>query len=456
MINIYKPFVWFFCLAMAIMCTVLLAGPQELPGSENKTDQAEILVLTGVTVIDGVSDRAKPDGTIVIKDQTITDVFYGQKNKENHIPDKAMILNLKGHYVLPGLIDAHVHISHEGRAATEEALRIALLGGVTSVRDMAGDMRRLAGLKRDANLNEIISPNIYYSALVSGPSFFSDPRVIEVSQGETTGAVSWARQVTDSSDIRQIIAEAKGTGATGIKLYADMEPDLVKRIVNEAHKQGLKTWSHLAIFPSLPHDIIDAGINVVSHSEMFRFQYMKDAPKTYAESKAKKIDLSLLETHANEYKELFSRMARKNMIIDATIFVYYYNVTRPPCNEDDKTRLDKMSKRLEFAVKATTMAHRNGVKIAAGTDFMCSPGEEFPNLHTELELLVTKCGMTPLEAIQSATRINAETLGIETRTGTIEKGKMADLLVLTGNPLADIKNTRTIRIVIKEGRINQR
>jgi imidazolonepropionase-like amidohydrolase len=105
----------------------------------------------------------------------------------------------------------------------------------------------------------------------------------------------------------------------------------------------------------------------------------------------------------------------------------------------------------------TRRAHQFGIPIVAGTDFSEHPeSQDFPNLHTELELLVAKCGLTPLEAITAATRNGAIALGIQNSYGTIAKGKMADLVILRADPSADIRNTTQILYVIKGGKVHKR
>jgi imidazolonepropionase-like amidohydrolase len=105
----------------------------------------------------------------------------------------------------------------------------------------------------------------------------------------------------------------------------------------------------------------------------------------------------------------------------------------------------------------TRRAHQFGIPIVAGTDFSEHPeSQDFPNIHIEMELLVAKCGLTPIEAITTATRNGAMALGIEKSHGTITKGKIADIVVLSADPSADIRNTTKILYVIKGGRVHKR
>jgi imidazolonepropionase-like amidohydrolase len=102
-------------------------------------------------------------------------------------------------------------------------------------------------------------------------------------------------------------------------------------------------------------------------------------------------------------------------------------------------------------------AHEFGIPLVAGTDFQEHPeAQDFPNIHTELELLVTRCGLTPLEAITTATRNGAIVLGVQNSYGTIAKGKIADLVILSADPSADIRNTTKIMYVIKGGKVYKR
>jgi len=131
-------------------------------------------------------------------------------------------------------------------------------------------------------------------------------------------------------------------------------------------------------------------------------------------------------------------MALQGAILDATVYVF---------TEMNDTLTS------DWSFNVTRLAHSLGVKIDAGTDDMGSPfdGDLYPNLHKEMELLVTRCGFSPLEALQAATLTAAEALGIDASYGTLEKGKVADLVVLRGDPSLDITHTRAIEWVMKQG-----
>lgn len=124
-------------------------------------------------------------------------------------------------------------------ALTEKRLALQAKHGVTGVRDMAGDVRQLAFLARKAMLDEIVSPDIYYSALMAGPEFFDDPRTHAAAKGLKAGYVAWMRGVSSQDDIALYVAQAKGAGASSIKLYADLPSEVAIRVIEEARKQQL-------------------------------------------------------------------------------------------------------------------------------------------------------------------------------------------------------------------------
>src|SRR4051812_38765236 len=217
--------------------------------------------LTSVSIIDANHRTPLTGQTILIEDNVIRDVFT---DGSKAIPASYVVLSLKGKFVIPGLIDTHVHMATDpsgidSRTHSLNVLQQMLYSGVTSVRDMAGDARTLAGLSRDAMTGDIISPDIYYSALMAGPTFFKDPRTGAASKGAASGKMPYMLAVTDSTNLMRAIAEAKGTGATGIKLYDDLSAPLVTKIIAEAVKQNMIVWGHAWLHDAKPSDLVKAG-----------------------------------------------------------------------------------------------------------------------------------------------------------------------------------------------------
>ncbi len=315
---------------------------------------------------------------------------------------------------------------------------------------MAGDARILSYLSREALLDEQPWPNIYYSALMAGPTFFAeDPRVPGTSQGILLGGAPYMRSVDATTNIRMAIAEAKGTGATGMKLYANLPAALVKAIATEAHRQGMLVWTHATIFPATPMDAVDAGADSVSHTPYLSWQAAPRVPQDYR-SRAYGPFLTV-KPDDPRILSLLDAMKAHGTVLDATLRVFEQEA------EHDPGAVGAGIMPWSYAV--TQEAHERGVLVDAGTDSQGLPsGKDGPDLAAaptvldELALLVAHCGFTPLEAIHSATQVNALVVGQGAKRGTIAPNKQADLVVLSADPTADIHNLKTVVEVFKDGK----
>ena len=422
----------------------ILAVSNSSPAPANAT-----LALTHLTVIDGNGGRPQPDMTVVISGDRIADIYPSGKRRP---PTDATTMNLRGHFLIPGLIDSHYHfmIGMRSKEAEEALRRFAFIGGITTVRDMAGDAIALAELAKVAADANVQSPRVYFSALMAGPShLLSDRRVDQISHGRARGEAPWARAITPETDIPKVVSEAKATGATGIKIYTDLTPEIVAKLTAEAHRQGLKVWSHAAIYPGRPGDAVRAGVDVISHSNLVIAEAMNHVPKQYAGS-YQLLDYSI-GFESKPFRDLLALMLEKGTFLDPSMLV---------TSRLEKTAGDifkNPQQMAEWSNMFTMLAHIRKVPIVAGTDVQETPStRDFPNIHTEMELLVTKAGLTPLEAITAATRNGAQVLGISASYGTIAPGKIADLVILSADPAADIRNTTRIEYVIKGGKVHKR
>ncbi len=234
-------------------------------------------------------DVLKENGAVKIKDLSGINGVVAKVSKGNKLGndkniayienDSTHSIILKNKFVLPGLIDAHVHFAtdptEERRDDAEKVLKEMLLTGVTSVRDMAGDTRALSSLSRNTLVGDIDGPNIYYSAIMAGPKFFSDPRTIATAQGGISGKMPYMKAIDSTSNLILEVAQARGTGASGIKLYANLPSQEINNIVKEAKKQGINVWAHAALTPTKPSDVISSGVISVSHVDMLLYEYFK-------------------------------------------------------------------------------------------------------------------------------------------------------------------------------------
>jgi imidazolonepropionase-like amidohydrolase len=429
----------------------LVAGALLLAAAAQAHAQAappETLVFTHAVLITGTGAAPVSGQTIVVTRGRISDVF---PDGAKRLPSGRM-LDLTGRFLVPGFIDAHVHVATDptGRDANAiEQLRGALRGGVTSVRDMAGDAIVLGELAVAARNNEAELPRIFYSVVLAGPTFFEDPRTRTAAHGGTPGEVPWMRAITNSSDLAAVVADAKRTGATGLKLYADLAPDLVARVAREAHAQGLRVWSHATIYPSRPSDAVAGGVDVISHSLLLYWQGARDVPERYHARAANSVYDSL-PVRGPTMDSLFRHMRDKGTVLDATLFVSSRLESAPA----GTAGMADPRRAVLWMYDVTRVAREHDVTVAAGTDGMM-PGAttELPNLHREMELLVTRAGFTPLEAITAATLNSARAIGVDSIVGTIAVGKLADMVILMADPTADIRHTREIEYVVKGGHV---
>ena len=411
------------------------------------------LLLTHVGLIDGTGSPVRRDMTIEITGKRITAVY---PDGSRAAPKDAEVRDLGGKYVIPGLIDAHVHITDAELdiAHYRTFLHALLLGGVTGIRDMAGDDRLLQYLAEQANSDAFASPDIFYVALMAGPSFFKeDVRAQAASKGEPLGFAPWMQAITAKTDIPLAVAEAKGTGATGIKLYANLPAALVKAITAEAHRQGLRVWTHATIFPAKPSDAVDAGVETISHSPYLVWEAAPNVPDDY---KMRAMgDFEHVKPDAPQVLALFDAMKKRGTILDATLLVFKNEAEHHPQSVGAGV--------MPWSYAATKLAHQRGVLIDAGTDDAGFPyGKDGPDLgqlpsvHQEMALLVRHAGFTPVQAIEAATEVGAAALGQSAKRGTITPGKLADLVVLDADPSRDIHNATKIDFVVKHGRVYTR
>jgi imidazolonepropionase-like amidohydrolase len=399
--------------------------------------------LQNVNIIDVNSKEVLYDFTILINNDKISDILPSKNYIAN---DTVQSIILREKFVVPGLIDAHVHFAtdptEERRDNSEKVLKEMLLTGITSVRDMAGDARALSSLSRNSLVGDIVAPNIYYSALMAGSKFFSDPRTIATAQGGISGKMAYMKAIDDNSNIVLDVAEAKGSGASGIKMYANLSNNEVIKIVEEAKRQNIPVWSHAALQITKPSEIISSGVISISHSELLiyeKFPKREDVPINWKGANAINKSAEFWEEEYNKLglDQTFELMKQYDVVLDATLSAY-----EPDKNSENSHWRYEMEKRI------TRDANKAGVKVAAGSD-----SDQTTFVQYEMKLLVNEAGFTPFEALVSATKNSAQATGIIKNQGTIEVGKKANLLFLNSNPIENIEHIDDIFLVVKNGKL---
>jgi imidazolonepropionase-like amidohydrolase len=444
-------------LALVLLPTLLLADPEPRP-------QQKPLVFTHVTVIDATGAAAEGDVAVVVTGNRITAVG---KTDRIALPEAARILDGKGKFLIPGLWDMHVHI------AAESYLPLFLANGVTGVRDMhAFFPDTILRMRKAVREGKLLGPRLIVAgALVDGDKPFWPGSLI-------------ARNAEEG---RQAVQTLKKRGVDFIKVYTKLPRPAYLAIAEQARKEGLPFAGHVPEAVSAA-EASDVGQKSFEHLYGILLACSTEEEKLRKEeldAMAKldnaairpllgRIQVQALDSSSEAKAEaLFSRLARNRTWQVPTLTVlralaslddekftgdprvrYIPSYIRggwkrpmPPEASANLKRIYKMSQRV------VTAMHRAGVPFLAGTDVTnpyCFPGF---SLHDELALLVQECKFTPLEALQCATRDPARFLGLETDLGTLEKGKLADLVLLEANPLDDITNTRKIAAVVVNGKL---
>ena len=443
---------------------------------------SQSLAIKRVTVISATGRDPEPDMTVIADGDRIVAVGPWKKT---HIPSNAIVVDGTGMFLIPGLWDMHVHGASDARAPWSHLLFLA--NGVVGVRDMSGPPDAHAWRAAQAS-NEDPSPTIYLgSPIVDGPNPFWPDSIV----------------VANEAQGREAVEQQQERGADFIKVYSKLSRDAYFAIADEANKRGIPFEGHVPELVTAA-EASDAGQKSIEHltrvadacskdeksidSEMQRQEVLFRAPgATMAQRMDSgksmiRLDMRVVETFDEATAQSLLALFVKNKTWQCPTLTmlraqiedpmpandprlkylsgevrahwgagYYKNV--PP---EPRAAIDKLN-RLKFdeSVKLVGLMYRAGVPILAGTDTMnpqCFPGF---GIHDELALLVD-AGLSPLSALQAATRNAAEFMGQLDRRGTVEVGKTADLVLLDKNPLADIHNTRSIQAVVLGGKLYPR
>jgi imidazolonepropionase-like amidohydrolase len=400
------------------------------------------LLLDHVTVINGRGGAPLPDRAVLVQGGRIVSVG---PSGAAPIPADARRIDLRGRFLVPGLIDSHVHLKSRPREAGSVELILANLflgSGVTTVRDMGGNGAELAPLRIAAEAERANSPRILLSSLFTGPRstfWMTGDQANYVAGNAAPGSPPWIRHIASGEGIEDAVRQARQWGAAGIKVHSGFTADELAQLGAAARRNRLLLWTHGMVGPARPGDAVRAGAASISHADMLAYEGLTAPPPGFeALSYRERTQVAMRATPVEGpvLGQLFRLMRERGTCLEPTLLVMSPNEPAAQLNDY-----------VAYAAAATARAHREGVAICAGTDVIRG---RRASLLDELALLVRHAGLTPMDAIRAATLNNARALGLADR-GVIAPGMAADLVVLTRDPTQDIGNLASVEAVILAG-----
>lgn len=402
-------------------------------------------MITHVTITDTHNGQLQPDMTVVISRDRISKI---EKSKPENWRD-AVLLDGRGKFLIPGLWDMQVHLSW----TTASALPLLVANGITDVRDMGGRLEELNDWRTKIANGLLVGPGIVrVGPMLNGKSFNR-----------------YQMAIGTPEETRGVARALKFIGVDGIEIERRVDRDSYFALIDEAKRQGLPVGGHVPIGVK-PEEASDAGQRTIEHIEtLFEGTFsagLKDNQLPEA------ID-RFLSSHAAD--ALFAHFVANHTAYTPDLAMYQWSInaldrSAPP---DPCLRYVALSARNEFKgqylpaddlntmrqtylklVDVVGQMNRDGVLLLAGTD-IAGPRIPGVSLHDELSALV-KAGLTPLQALQTATLNPAIVLDRTADFGSVEANKMADLVLLDANPLESIDNTKRIYAVVLKGRLFRR
>ncbi len=433
------------------------------------------IVIQGARLIDGNGGRPLDDATIIIEGNRFSQVTAGKTD----FPVQARVIDARGKTVIPGLIDNHVHY----RDLLGE---LFIAHGVTTVRDLGNPLEWILAQRDAVSQGKIAGPRIF----CTGGGIYSR-------------ATAEHHQVpADAAEARKMVRELIRLGVDYAKIHLGVRLDIARAVAEEAHAVGFKTTAHIDT-SLLPY--ADAGVDGVEHASGCAEATIRspEGLKNLASIKLWLAKFLACWTFAERehYAEVTDTLATKGTFIEPTMVLWGASVGRREEWEKEDYELLKTpglsyvpedlrllwldhfylsygnrpeaEPELEAVIGNRYSIHgiypesglregyqrlqeflrqllKAGGRVVTGTDAPAvMPGA---SLHREMEFFV-EAGLSPMQAIQAATKVGAQYLGQEKELGTVEEGKLADLVILRGDPLRDIRQSRSIDLVMKNGEI---
>jgi len=390
------------------------------------------LLLTGGTLIDGTGRAVQPGMHVLIVDDRIAKVGAAGSFP---VPEGTEIVDVSGKTVLPGFVDPHFHIADD-----PTLVPLFVANGVTSARDPGAWIELFEPVKRWQRQHDIAAPRLFLCGPHldgAGPAYPTDSVVI-----------------LSPEEARLRVRKQVQQGATAIKVYFRLPLEPIRAAAEEAHRLGVPVTAHLEIVD--PKDAVLAGVDGIEHitslgitlispmdAERYRQAILKD---NNARREGRYRMWAGIDPESEQALELARFLAAREVFVDPNLAVFERRASDKGDDMEMKARAFRNMR------EYVGVLHRHGVPIVVGSHSNAPHASRGLAYHREMELLV-EAGMTTLEVLTAATSTGARFLQRGRDLGSVEEGKLADLIVVNGDPVADIRAARNIDSIIVGGRV---
>jgi len=456
-----------------LLCIAVIfafVGTAQFPATAHAQPPPPVF-LSGGNLVDVIRGEVYPDVGVLTENGRITGVFFDFPYNASRIPADAVRVDVKGKYLIPGMMDLHVHapaVYRNVKVDLPHFFKMFLAGGVTTVRAMGSESENLVRVKYDIDSGVFGGPNI---VIGSSPAMEQAPGFPRVERSTL---------LNTPIEARTLVRDHIFKGAQWIKFYNYGDEPMVRAVVEEAHKHGAKVFGHFTMLGAAEASRL--GVDSIEHTVSL-LQQTLDYQDSIAMTDIGYYRYFVLWTKVNEKKldEIFKTLIENKTAIIPTLAIQnvvadfgrmekasaeWFNLYQKDLYAAYRQDTSRVPPAYNFSavttqwresilVQARQMARfvQMGGRIGTGSDLQPVP-PLVPGLsiHQEMELYV-QGGMTPLQALRAGTIVSAQILGWEERFGSIEVGKQADIVVVNGNPLADIKQVGNIDTVLQAGRV---
>ncbi len=425
------------------------------------------VLIRNTTVIDGTGRAAQVGVDVQLRGDRIVSI-----SKAKSDPHADLIIDGSGKYVIPGLIDTHVHLQfpvvfqlspEEKQSIRSHTPSAFLYNGVTTVLNVSSDAEWIWAIRKNQRAGYWVGPRVY----ALGHAFSPEGGWGSRHGGTITGPESARQQVldylaADTDGLKIIIEDGLGEGSG---LYKEMPEDMLQAIVKTARQENIPVYIHAIGLPEY-HRAVKARPRAILHALE---DIIPVGDTLIDELLANEIavipTLSLFKSFLSADPHAGKRL--DNPILKASVPTFLLtNMRRADYMKVESERFTKVARikvydwareHIPIFCDNVRKMHKAGVKIAVGTDAGGTVGFNYQGYNTPWEVKnLVECGLSPMQAIIAATSNGAEVIGVDDQLGTIEVGKQADLLILSSNPLEDIENIRQIEWIIQNGTVHAR